>query len=226
MPTDRSATRVAIVDDQDLVRAGFRMIVEAEPDLVVAGEAATGLEAMDMVRRVAPDVTLMDIRMPGDVDGLAATRGLLETGSPSRVLMLTTFDTDEFLYAALDAGASGFLLKNSPPERLLEAIRTVAAGDALLEPALTTRVIAEFGRRRLVSSSDSDGWPLTGRERDVLRQVAAGWSNTEIARTMFLSEATVKTHVAHVLAKLGARDRVQLVVKAYESGFVRPGGDR
>ena len=223
MTTEPNGTRVAIVDDQDLVRAGFRMIVEAEPDLVVVGEAASGTEALTMVGRTRPDVTLMDIRMPGGLNGLGATQRLLETGSHTRIVILTTFDTDEFLYAALDAGASGFLLKNSPPERLLEAIRTVAAGDALLEPAVTTRVIAEFGRRRPRAGTDTDNWPLTERERDILRRVASGGSNAEIARSLFLSEATVKTHVAHVLTKLGARDRVQLVVKAYESGFVRPG---
>lgn len=223
MTAEPGGTRVAIVDDQDLVRAGFRMIVEAEPNLVVVGEAASGAEAVTMVRRAGPDVTLMDIRMPGELNGLDATRQLLETGSPTRVVMLTTFDTDEFLYAALDAGASGFLLKNSPPERLLEAIRTVAAGEALLEPAVTTRVIAEFGRRRPPAGADADSWPLTDREWDILRHVASGRSNSEIARSLFLSQATVKTHVAHVLTKLGARDRVQLVVKAYESGVVRPG---
>lgn len=216
-------TTVAIVDDQALVRAGLRMIVEAEPDLVVAGEAESGQEALALVKRSRPDVTLMDIRMPGPLDGLDATRELRGRGEATRVIVLTTFDTDEFVYAALDAGASGFLLKNSPPERLLEAIRTVASGDALLEPAITTRVIAEFGRRRLRTTDDHHGWGLTERERDVLRAVATGWSNAEIARADFVSEATVKTHVAHLLTKLGARDRVQLVVRAYDSGFVRPG---
>jgi DNA-binding NarL/FixJ family response regulator len=176
-----------------------------------------------MVRRVRPDVTLMDIRMPGSLDGLDATRQLHVDGAPTKVIMLTTFDTDEFVYSALDAGASGFLLKNSPPERLLDAIRTVATGDALLEPAITTRVIAEFGRRRPSTSDDHEEWGLTDRERDILRRIAGGRSNAEIAAALFLSEATVKTHVAHILAKLRARDRVQLVVLAYESGFVRPG---
>lgn len=226
MTAEWHRTHVAIVDDQDMVRAGFRMIVESEPGLVVVGEAASGADALTMVSRTRPDVTLMDIRMPGELNGLDVTRQLLGTGSPTRIVILTTFDTDDFLYAALDAGASGFLLKNSPPERLLEAIRTVAAGDALLEPTVTTRVIAEFGRRRPLAGTDTDTWTLTERERDILRRVASGCSNAEIARSLFLSQATVKTHVAHILTKLGARDRVQLVVKAYESGFVRPGHEQ
>ncbi|MDQ0278504.1 DNA-binding NarL/FixJ family response regulator [Arthrobacter silviterrae] len=213
---------MAIVDDQELVLAGFKMIISAEPDLVVSGEARSGTEAVQMVRRIRPDVTLMDIRMPGPVDGLEATRELTRGGAATKIVMLTTFDTDDSVFAALDAGASGFLLKNSPPERMLEAIRIVAGGEALLDPAVTTRVISEFGNRRSRTAGNHGSWRLTEREGEVLRGVASGLSNAEIARMLFLSETTVKTHVAHVLAKVGARDRVQLVVRCYESGFVRP----
>lgn len=214
--------RVGVVDDQELVRAGFRMMLDGEEDLRVVGEAGTGAEAIDMIRRVVPDVTLMDIRMPGELDGVAATRRVVPEGL-TRVIILTTFDADEYVYDALDAGASGFLLKNSPPERLLDAVRTVAAGEGLIEPSLTTRVIAEFSRRRPRTTSGTELDRLTARERDILRLVAAGLSNTEIAAELFLGEATVKSHLSRVLQKLGARDRVQAVVYAYETGFVTPG---
>lgn len=216
--------RVAIADDQHMVRAGFGMIIGAEPDMSVVGEAGDGPAAVELARRSRPDVLLMDIRMPGPIDGLGATRALVSAGDvPTKVIMLTTFDSDDHVFAALDAGASGFLLKNSPPERLLDAIRTVAAGDSLLEPAVTTRVIAEFGRRRPRTRPAAQLESLTERERDVLREIATGRSNTEIAARLFLSEATVKSHLGRLLVKLGARDRVQAVVLAYETGFVAPG---
>jgi DNA-binding NarL/FixJ family response regulator len=219
-------TRVLIVDDQSLVRAGFRMILEAEEDLEVVGEAADGAEAVEAVRELAPDVILMDVRMP-NVDGLEATRRVLENGDDSgpRILILTTFDLDEYVWEALRAGASGFLLKDTPPEQLVDAIRVVAAGDALLAPAITRRVIEEFvsrppsSVRALAPGLDE----LTTRELEMLRYVARGLSNAEIAREAFVSETTVKTHVAHVLMKLRLRDRVQAVVFAYEHGIVAPG---
>jgi DNA-binding NarL/FixJ family response regulator len=219
-------TRVLIVDDQSLVRAGFRMILEAEEDLEVVGEAADGAEAVEAARELAPDVILMDVRMP-NVDGLEATRRVLENGDDSgpRILILTTFDLDEYVWEALRAGASGFLLKDTPPEQLVDAIRVVAAGDALLAPAITRRVIEEFvsrppsSVRALAPGLDE----LTTRELEMLRYVARGLSNAEIAREAFVSETTVKTHVAHVLMKLRLRDRVQAVVFAYEHGIVAPG---
>jgi DNA-binding NarL/FixJ family response regulator len=219
--------RVLIADDQPLLRTGFRMILEAEPDIEVAAEAADGLEALDEAARTSPDVVLMDIRMP-NMDGVGATRRLagpdVERGP--RVLILTTFDLDEYVFEALRAGASGFLLKDVPPEELVEGIRVVARGDALLAPAVTrrlldriaTRLPAGEARRRAALEE------LTERELDVLRHLARGLSNAEIARTLFVSETTVKTHVAHVLMKLGVRDRVQAVVLAYETGLVEPGG--
>lgn len=218
--------RVVLADDQSVVRAGFRLILESEPDLVVVGEAADGRQAVEVARATAPDVVLMDIQMPG-TDGLAATRELLDsTGSTAaartRVLILTTFERDEYVFEALRAGATGFLLKNSSPEDLVLAIRTVSAGDALLSPSVTRRVIAEFARPP--GDGDAPRPPeLTERETEVLRLVAAGQSNAEIAGSLYVGEATVKTHVSHVLAKLGLRDRVQAVVFAYESGMVRPG---
>jgi DNA-binding NarL/FixJ family response regulator/class 3 adenylate cyclase len=227
---DRSAStggciRVLIVDDQALVRAGFRMILEAEEDIEVAGEAANGRQAVDEAKRLRPNVVLMDVRMP-EVDGIEATRLLLaQNGSDTRVVMLTTFDMDEYVYEALRAGASGFLLKDVPPEQLVEGIRAVASGDALLAPSITRRVIEEFVRRppgaaREVPPAVEE---LTPREREVLERIARGRSNAEIAGELFVSETTVKTHVAHVLTKLGVRDRVQAVVFAYESGIVEPG---
>ena len=217
--------RVLIVDDQALVRTGFRMILEAEPDLEVVGEAADGLEALAQARSLAPDVVLMDVRMP-EVDGIEATRRLLgEDGATAKVVMLTTFDMDEYVYEALRAGASGFLLKDVPPEQLISGIRAVASGDALLAPSVTRRVIEEFVKR----PPDSVRTPperlaeLTAREVEVLKLIARGLSNAEIATELFVSETTVKTHVAHVLMKLELRDRVQAVVLAYESGLVQPG---
>jgi DNA-binding NarL/FixJ family response regulator/class 3 adenylate cyclase len=217
--------RVLIVDDQALVRAGFRMILDAEEDIEVAGEAADGLQAVDEVRRLRPNVVLMDVRMP-EVDGIEATRLVLaQDGSDTRVVMLTTFDMDEYVYEALRAGASGFLLKDVPPEQLVEGIRAVASGDALLAPSITRRVIEEFVSRPPGSARTlpPELEELTPRESEVLTLMARGQSNAEIANTLVVSETTVKTHVAHVLTKLGLRDRVQAVVFAYESGLVEPG---
>ncbi len=217
--------RVLIVDDQSLVRAGFRMILDAEADIEVAGEAKDGQEAIEEARRLRPHVVLMDVRMPG-VDGIEATRVLLgDEGTNTRVVMLTTFDMDEYVYEALRAGASGFLLKDVPPEQLVEGIRAVASGDALLAPAITRRVIEEFVRRPPDRPREAPPAvaELTPREREVLTLMARGHSNAEIAEQLVVSETTVKTHVAHVLMKLGLRDRVQAVVFAYESGLVEPG---
>jgi DNA-binding NarL/FixJ family response regulator/class 3 adenylate cyclase len=219
-----SRMRVVIVDDQALVRAGFRMILEAEEDIEVVGEAADGREAVAEVNRLRPDVVLMDVRMP-EVDGIEATRRLLGgDGVTAKVVMLTTFDMDEYVYEALRAGASGFLLKDVPPEQLVEGIRAVASGDALLAPAVTRRVIEEFVRRppESVRTPPPELDDLTAREAEILRLLARGLSNAEIAKELVVSETTVKTHVAHVLMKLGLRDRVQAVVFAYESGVVRP----
>jgi DNA-binding NarL/FixJ family response regulator len=218
---------VLIADDQALVRAGFRMILEAEEDMEVVGEAADGREAVVEARRLRPDVVLMDVRMP-DVDGIDATRRLLgDGGSDAKVVMLTTFDMDEYVYDALRAGASGFLLKDVPPEQLVAGIRAVASGDALLAPSVTRRVIEEFVRRPPDSmrSAPPELAELTARELEVLKLMARGLANAEIAKELFVSETTVKTHVAHVLMKLKLRDRVQAVVFAYESGLVLPGGD-
>jgi DNA-binding NarL/FixJ family response regulator len=217
--------RVLIVDDQSLVRAGFRMILESEPDVEVVGEAADGLEALELAGELAPDVILMDVRMP-NVDGLEATRRLLEGKDDGpRVLILTTFDLDEYVYEALRVGASGFLLKDTPPEQLVEAIHVVSNGDALLSPVITRRIIEEFVRRppESVRKPSPALEELTARELEVLRYVARGLSNAEIAQEAFVSETTVKTHVAHILAKLRLRDRVQAVVFAYENGVVSPG---
>ena len=221
------SVRVLIVDDQSLVRAGFRMILDAEPEIEVVGEAADGLEAVLATRQTEPDVILMDIRMP-NVDGLEATRRLLDgrTDGP-RVLILTTFDLDEYVYEALRAGASGFLLKDTPPEQLVDAIMIVARGDALLSPSITRRVIEEFVRRPPASARriPPELDELTAREREMLGLIAKGLSNAEIARAAFVSETTVKTHVAHILMKLRLRDRVQAVVYAYENGVVQAGDD-
>jgi len=216
---------VLIVDDQALVRAGFRMILEAEEDVVVVGEAADGREAVAEAQRLKPDVVLMDVRMP-EMDGIEATRRLLaDDGAATKVVMLTTFDMDEYVYDALRAGASGFLLKDVPPEQLVAGIRAVASGDALLAPSVTRRVIEEFVRRppasvRTLPPKLSE---LTTRELEVLKLIARGLSNSEIANELFVSETTVKTHVGHVLTKLDVRDRVQAVVLAYESGLVEAG---
>jgi DNA-binding NarL/FixJ family response regulator len=217
--------RVLIVDDQSLVRAGFRMILEAEGDVEVVGEASDGAEAIEAAAEHSPDVILMDVRMP-TVDGLEATRRLLEGKSEGpRILILTTFDLDEYVWEALHAGASGFLLKDTPPEQLVDAIRVVASGDALLAPAITRRVIEEFVSRPPASARrQAPGLDeLTARELEMLRYVARGLSNAEIAEAAFVSETTVKTHVAHILMKLRLRDRVQAVVYAYEHGIVAPG---
>jgi DNA-binding NarL/FixJ family response regulator len=214
--------RVLIADDQSLVRAGFRLVLENHPDLEVVGEAGNGHEAVYGAGRLDPDVVLMDVRMP-ELDGIAATRAITERHA-ARVLVLTTYDLDEYVYDALQAGASGFLLKDTPPAQLADGIRAVAAGDALLAPAVTRRLIEEFSRMgaaHRVHSSELD--ELTARELEVLRLMARGLSNAEIADTLVLSDTTVKTHVAHVLGKLGLRDRVQAVVLAYESGLVTPG---
>jgi DNA-binding NarL/FixJ family response regulator len=213
--------RVLVADDQELVRAGFRMILETQPDLQVVGEASDGVEAVTATRRLRPQVVLMDIRMP-NLDGLQATKQVLGAGSESRVVILTTFDLDEYLYQALTAGASGFLLKNAPPEQLISAVRVVAAGHGLLSPQVTRRVIEQFTRLPPPGGPDTlQG--LTTREREVLKLLARGLSNAEIAAQLVVSDATVKSHVAHLLAKLHLRDRVQAVVLAYESGLIRPG---
>jgi DNA-binding NarL/FixJ family response regulator len=215
--------RILIADDQALVRAGFRAILEAEDDLEVVGEAGGGREAVALARETTPDVVLMDIRMP-DLDGIEATRRLLKRDAAPKVLMLTTFDLDEYLYEAMRAGASGFLLKDVPRDQLVAAVRTIAAGDALLAPALVQRLVEDFVRRPPPGTTvpaELEG--LSDRELEVLRLVARGLSNAEIAQALFVSETTVRTHVGHILAKLGVRGRVQAVVAAYESGLVRPG---
>ncbi|HSC91885.1 MAG TPA: response regulator transcription factor [Gaiellaceae bacterium] len=217
------AIRLMIVDDQALVRAGFRMILDAEPDLEIVAEASDGLEALEAVDRYTVDVVLMDIRMP-NLDGIEATRRLVERSPSTHVLMLTTFDLNEYVYEALRAGAAGFLLKDAPPEQLVDAIRVVAAGESLLAPTITRRVIEEFVRR----PPPTEGLPpevesLTAREIEVLRLIARGRSNAEIAKELFLGETTVKTHVARILQKLDVRDRVQAVVLAYETGLVQRG---
>ncbi len=220
--------RVMLVDDQAMVRAGFRMILEAEPDIEVIGESANGVQAIDSVKRLRPHVVLMDIRMP-EMDGIEATRRIVEASAdsddPVRVLMLTTFELDEYVYDALRAGASGFLLKDVPADQLVSGIRLVAAGEALLAPSITKRLIAEFaGARPAAPAEPPPGLDeLTARELEVFRLIARGLSNAEIAAELVVSEATVKTHVARLLMKLGLRDRVQAVVLAYEGGVVTPG---
>jgi DNA-binding NarL/FixJ family response regulator len=213
---------VLIADDQDLVREGLRMMLEAEPDLSVAGEAGTGQQALAQTRRLDPDVILMDVRMPG-LDGIEATAQLVRGGSRARILMLTTFNLDEYVYRAMKAGASGFLLKDASRDQLAIAVRTIAAGQALLAPAITRRLIEDFCRGPAPGAAAGTAGHLSERELDVVRAVAEGLSNAEIAAKLFLSEATVKSHVARVLAKLNLRDRVQIAVFAYENGIVRPG---
>lgn len=212
--------KIAIADDQELVRSGIRMILEGEPDMQVVGEAASGQQAFELVQQEPVDVLLMDVRMPGE-DGIAATRRILAEPGPARVLMLTTFDLDDYVYDALSAGASGFLLKDMPGEDIVTAVRQAARGsDSLLAPAVTRRLIQRFAGRRPVRPSAAELSTLTPREIDVLRDVARGMSNAEIAAHLFIAETTVKTHIARLLMKLGLRDRVQVVVFAYESGLV------
>jgi DNA-binding NarL/FixJ family response regulator len=219
--------RVLLVDDQALLRMGFRLILETEPDIEVAGEAADGAAGVAMASALRPDVVLMDVRMPG-LDGIAATAAITAARPDSKVIILTTFDLDEYVFAGLKAGASGFLLKDAPPADLITAIRSVASGDAVLAPAATRRLIRQFtallpdpGRQQ---NRDAIIDKLTDREQTVFAQLAAGRSNREIAADLYLSEGTVKVHVGRILAKLGLRDRVQAVVLAYESGLITPGG--
>jgi DNA-binding NarL/FixJ family response regulator len=215
-------TRVLIADDQAMVRAGFRMLLSREEDIRVVGDASNGIEAVHEAKRLQPTVVLMDIRMP-ELDGLQAARRILADDAHARILILTTFALDEYIYEALRIGASGFVLKDDPPENLIAAIRVVAAGDALLSPTITKRVISQFTR---VPRPDpgKDLAELTARERDVLRLIAQGLSNAEIARELYISEGTVKTHITHLLQKLNLRDRVQAVVLAYQSGLTEPTG--
>jgi DNA-binding NarL/FixJ family response regulator len=218
-----SALRVLIVDDDDLMRAGLRAVLSSDETVQVVGEAADGREAVERTRDFQPDVVLMDVRMPG-VDGIAATRGIVATVPATRVLILTTFEYEDYIFGALHAGASGFLLKRTRPEQLIEAIHTVAAGESLLSPSVTRTVIDRMARRPppdLAAGRRLRG--LTPRERDVLELVARGLSNAEIAATLVVEESTVKTHVKHILAKLGLRDRVHAVILSYETGLVQPG---
>jgi DNA-binding NarL/FixJ family response regulator len=221
--------RVLLVDDQSLLRTGFRMILEAEPDMTVAGEAGDGAAANSMTAAQKPDIVLMDVRMPG-TDGIEATAAITAAAAPAKVLILTTYDLDQYVYDGLRAGASGFLLKDAPPAELLAAIRTIAGGDAVLAPSATRRLLDRFvpllptpertsRRDRLIQA-------LTDRERDVFRLLARGQSNREIASGLHLSESTIKIHVGHILAKLGLRDRVQAVIEAYESGLITPEGEQ
>ena len=223
---------VLLVDDQELMRMAFRMVIESQPDLAVAGEAANGLDAVAQVEALRPDVVLMDVRMP-ELDGVEATRRIVDSGSDARVIILTTFDLDEYVYAALRAGASGFLLKDAQPADLLSAIRAVGSGDAVVAPSITRRLLDAYAHRLAVPGSDDpvERMPpaqrerleqLTAREHEVLLLVARSLSNAEIAEQLVLSEATVKSHVGRILAKLDLRDRVQIVVFAYESGLVTP----
>ncbi|MFF8767237.1 response regulator [Nocardiopsis dassonvillei] len=217
---EAAPVRIVVADDQDLLRGSLRMLMDSDPGLTVVGEARTGHEAVDLVVRTRPDLVLMDVRMPG-LDGLAATRQICARTTATRVVVLTMFDLDEYVYGALRAGASGFLLKNTAPEELLRAVRVVADGQALLAPEVTGRLIAEVVRSR---QPEPDGWadvPLTPREREVAALVGRGLSNAEIADRLVLSRATVKTYVSRLLTKLDARDRAQLVVFAYETGLVR-----
>ncbi len=213
--------RVLVADDQPLVRSGFRMILDERPDLELVGEACDGLEAVDLARALDPDVILMDVRMP-TLDGVEATRRLVDAGARARILVLTTFDLDEYVYAAVRAGASGFLLKDVEPAELVDAIRVVAAGNSLFGPAATRRLVERFAAQPAPAPSRTlDG--LTEREREILALIAAGLSNAEIAKRLYLSETTVKTHVSSLLRKLAVRDRVQAVIAAYDAGLVRPG---
>jgi len=217
------SVRVLLADDQAMVRAGFRMILGSEPDIEVVGEAENGEQAAAAANRLRPDVVFMDIQMPA-VDGLQATRTITQNHQlATRVVILTTFERDEYVFEAMQAGASGFLLKNAPPEELIHAVRVVAAGDALLAPSVTRRIIEQFARRPVEPDVSERLESLTQREREVLVMLAHGNTNAELAAELFVTEATIKTHVSSLLAKLGLRDRVQAVVLAYESGLVKPG---
>jgi DNA-binding NarL/FixJ family response regulator len=216
--------RVLVADDQSMVRAGFRMLLSGEEDIEVVAEASNGLEAIDKAARFQPTVVLMDIRMP-ELDGLEATRRILAADDTARILILTTFDLDEYVYEALRAGASGFVLKDEPPEQLIAAIRTVAAGEALLSPTITKRVIKQFARiPQPAPPKEFD--ELTTREQEVFRLIANGLSNAEIGRELYISDTTVKTHITHILQKLNLRDRVQAVVLAYQTGLVEADAPR
>ncbi len=225
--SDSAATSILLVDDQPMLRMGYRMILDAQPDLNVVGEAENGLEAIDLTARLDPNVVLMDVRMP-ELDGVQATERIVASGSDSRIIVLTTFDLDEYAYGALRAGASGFLLKDAPPSDMLSAIRAVATGDAVVAPSVTRRLLSQFAHRLPDPQSPVPATErvesLTPRERELLIEVARGLSNAEIAERLVVSEATVKTHVGRILGKLGLRDRVQIVVFAYETGLVRPSG--
>ena len=212
--------RILVVDDQPLVRSGFRMVIEERPDLELAGEASDGAQAVDLARELDPDVILMDVRMP-NLDGVEATRQLVDAGTRARILVLTTFDLDEYVYAAIRAGASGFLLKDVEPAELVDAIRVVAAGNSLFGPAATERLVARFAQQ---PSPDAERAlvELTDREKEILQLLATGLSNAELAERLFLSETTVKTHVSSILRKLRVRDRVQAVIAAYDAGLVSP----
>jgi DNA-binding NarL/FixJ family response regulator len=219
-------TSVLLADDQELMRMAFRMVMDTQPDIEIVGEAANGREAVEATRRLAPDVVLMDVRMP-EMDGVQATRTIVESHSNARVIILTTFDLDEYVYAALRAGASGFLLKDTPPADLLSGIRAVASGDAVVAPRVTRRLLSTYAHRLPVSGQPDQGQHerlslLTAREHEVLIQVASSLSNAEIAERLVLSEATVKSHVGRILSKLELRDRVQIVVFAYETGLITP----
>jgi DNA-binding NarL/FixJ family response regulator len=215
--------RVLIADDQELVRTGFRVILEAEGDIEVVAEAENGLQAVRQAALARPTVVLMDIRMP-ELDGLAATEQILRQRDPPTIVVLTTFDQNEFIYRALRAGAAGFLLKDAPSSRLIAAVRAAATGDSLIEPSITQRLVERFAEPEPAPGIPDRLAPLTGRELEVLRLITRGMSNAEIAAEMVVAETTVKTHVARILAKLGVRDRVQAVVVAYETGFVRRSG--
>jgi DNA-binding NarL/FixJ family response regulator len=219
--------KVLLADDQELMRMGFRMVMETQPDLSIVGEVSNGSEAVDAVRELSPDVVLMDVRMP-EMDGIEATRRIVNSDSDARIMILTTFDLDEYVYAALRAGASGFLLKDAPPADVLSGIRSLASGDAVVAPSVTRRLLSTYAHRLPTSSSSEHTQDerlelLTARELEVLLLVAGSLSNGEIAERLVLSEATVKSHVGRVLSKLKLRDRVQIVVFAYETGLVQPG---
>jgi len=217
---------VVLVDDQALIRAGFKMILESEDDIEIVGEAGDGEQGVVAVRRLRPDVVLMDVQMP-TMDGLEATRRIVQEGSiPSRIVILTTFERDDYIFDALRAGASGFLLKNSPPDELVHAVRVVAAGEALLAPSVTQKVIEEFIEQPARHSSEAELGRLTARETEILKLLATGKSNAELAGHLFVGEGTIKTHVSNVLTKLGLRDRMQAVIFAYESGLIEPGRPR